>query len=134
LDPAVSYSVLTADQHEWVERPAVDEGVPRHLSDITEAAGLVESRARLWRIPAGGRGRRHIEGAQEEVFVVLEGTLTLLLGEPPERFDLGPRGVAVVQPGSAIQLRNESDSEVTFFAYGAPPVSGQVELLDDLEL
>ncbi len=107
---------------------------PRLVSDLTKAAGLVESRARLWRLPGHSRGRRHIEGAQEEVFVVLEGTLTLLLGEPPERFDLGPEGVASVSPGSAIQVRNESDTEVTFLAYGAPPVEGQAEIIDDIEL
>ena len=39
-------------------------------------------------IPPGSRGRRHLERAQEEVFVVLDGTLTMLLGDPPERVDL----------------------------------------------
>ena len=107
----MSYSVIGAGDHAWVERPA-PEGTepPRLVSDITPAAGLLESRARLWRLAAHTRGRRHIERAQEEVFVVLEGTLTLLLGEPPERFDIGPRGVAAVAPGTAIQVRNESDA------------------------
>ena len=36
--------------------------------------------------------------AQEEVFVVLTGTLTVLLGDPPERVDLPPRSV-VGRPG-----------------------------------
>ena len=130
----MAYSVIGAGDHEWVERPATGGAAPRLVSDLTKAAGLVESRARLWRLPAHSRGRRHIEGAQEEVFVVLEGTLTLLLGEPPERFDLGPKGVASVSPGSAIQVRNESDAEVTFLAYGAPPVEGQAEIIDDIEL
>jgi uncharacterized cupin superfamily protein len=134
LDPAVPYTVIDAADHAWVERPAPAGAHPRLVSDITPAAGLVESRARLWRLAPHTRGRRHIEGAQEEVFVVVEGTLTLLLGDPPERFELGPRGVAAASPGTAIQLRNESDVEVTFFAYGAPPVEGQVELLDDVEL
>jgi mannose-6-phosphate isomerase-like protein (cupin superfamily) len=134
LDPRVAYSVIGAGDHDWVERPAVGEAGPRLTSDVTTAAGLVESRARLWRLPPHSRGRRHIEGAQEEVFVVVEGTLTLLLGEPPERFDLGPKGVASVSPGSAIQVRNESDAEVTFLAYGAPPVAGQAEIIDDVEL
>jgi mannose-6-phosphate isomerase-like protein (cupin superfamily) len=85
-------------------------------------------------LPAHARGRRHVEGAQEEVFVVLEGTLTILLGEPFERIDVGPQSVVSVEPGTAIQLRNETDSEVTVFAYGAPAVGGQAELLDDVEL
>jgi uncharacterized cupin superfamily protein len=88
----------------------------------------------MWRIPPHSRGRRHKEQEQEEVFVVLDGTLTLLLGDPPERFDLPPRSVASVEPGTGIQMRNETDAEVVVFAYGAPPVAGQAEYLDDVEL
>ena len=51
---------------------------------LTGALGLESSRASVWRYPPGARGRRHIEGAQEEVFLVLEGTVTLMLGEPAE--------------------------------------------------
>src|SRR5215831_1144398 len=100
----MSYTVIRADDHEWEERPVVAGTEPRYVSNITDATSLQESRARLWRLPPHSRGRRHAEGAQEEVFVVLEGTLTLLLGEPPERFDLGPRSVATAAPGTAIQL------------------------------
>jgi mannose-6-phosphate isomerase-like protein (cupin superfamily) len=88
----------------------------------------------MWRLPAGARGRRHAEGDQEEVFVVLEGTLTMLLSDPPERVDLTAGSVAAVQPGTALQLRNEGDAELVVFAYGAPPVTGQAEYLDDVEL
>jgi mannose-6-phosphate isomerase-like protein (cupin superfamily) len=130
----VPYSVAHAHDHSWAERPSLGGEEPRSSVDITTAAGLSESRARLWRLPAYARGRRHVEGAQEEVFVVLEGTLTMLLGDPFERVDLGPRSVVSVQPGTAIQLRNETDSEVVIFAYGAPAVAGQAELLDDVEL
>jgi uncharacterized cupin superfamily protein len=130
----MSYTVIHAGDHEWEERPVVAGTESRYVSNITAAAGLTESRARLWRLPPHSRGRRHAEGAQEEVFVVLEGTLTLLLGEPPERFDIGPRSVATAAPGTAIQLRNETDGGLTLFAYGAPPVEGVVEMLDDVEL
>jgi quercetin dioxygenase-like cupin family protein len=118
----------------WAERPPAGGGAPRHVSDVTPAAALKESRARLWRLPPHTRGRRHQELAQEEVFVVLAGTLTMLLGDPPERFDLPARSVASVEPGTAVQLRNESDAEAVVFAYGAPPVAGQAEYLDDVEL
>ncbi len=130
----MSYVVVHAADHSWEERPAFGGEELRRTSDLTTAAGLGESRARMWRLPAHARGRRHIEQAQEEVFVVMEGTLTILLGDPPQRFDLAPQSVASVKPGTAIQLRNETDSEVVVFAYGAPPVAGQAELLDDVEL
>ncbi|HLX21465.1 MAG TPA: cupin domain-containing protein, partial [Gaiellaceae bacterium] len=129
------YRVVLGDKHEWTERPAREgQRLPRQVADVTTAADLQESRARLWRLPGGTRGVRHIERAQEEVFVVLEGTLTILLGDPPERFDLPPKSVASVAPGTAIQMRNEGDAEVVVFAYGAPPVAGEAEYLDDVEL
>ena len=87
----------------------------------------------MWRLPPGARGRRHAERAQEEVFVVLEGTLTMLFGDTPDRVRIGPGGVAAVKPGCPIQLRNESDAEVLVFVYGAPPVADDAELLDEIE-
>ena len=68
---------------------------------------------------------------QEEVFIVLQGTLTMLLGEPPERVELPAESVIAIEPGTALQLRNETDEELVIFAYGAPPQAGQAEILDD---
>ena len=42
----------------------------------------------MWRYPEGAKGRRHRDLIQEETFVVLEGTLTMYLGDPPERIDV----------------------------------------------
>ena len=121
----MGYRVLRGDEHEWEDRPHTGGEVPRRVADITTAASLSESRARVWRYPPGARGRRHRELVQEEVFVVLVGTLTMLLGEPAERFDLPPQSVVTVEPGTELQLRNESDGEVVVFAYGAPPVDAR---------
>jgi uncharacterized cupin superfamily protein len=134
LDRAVTYSIIRPEDRDWEERPSIGGGAPRRSADITTAAGLSESRARFWRLAPHTRGRRHAEGAQEEVFVVLEGKLTMLLGDPPERVDLEPHSVVVVKPGTGIQLRNQTDDEAVVFAYGAPPVAGQAEFLDDVEL
>jgi uncharacterized cupin superfamily protein len=130
----MAYRVLRGDEHEWEERPSPADGAPRHVVDITTAGALRESRARIWRYPPGTRGRRHKELAQEEVFVVLAGVLTMLLDDPPERVDLPPWSVVSVAAGTAIQMRNESEAEVVVFVYGAPPVAGQAEHLDDVEL
>lgn len=131
----MGFRVVHADEHDWAERPPGDgEQLPRRVADVTTAAALRESRARLWHFPPRTRGVRHIERAQEEVFVVVAGTLTILLGDPPERFDLAAESVVSAEPGTAIQLRNESDNELVVFAYGAPPVAGQAEYLDDVDL
>ncbi len=129
----MAYTVVEAGDHAWEERPARGEGEPRLMADVTTAAGLTQSRARLWRLPPHARGTRHSERVQEETFVVLTGTLTMLLGDPPERFTLAPESVVSVEPGTGIQLRNEGDIETVVFVYGAPPVAGQADYLDDVE-
>jgi len=129
----VGFHVIRPDDDVWEDRPN-QEGVIRRAADITTAGGLQQSRARVWRYPPHTRGRRHAEGVQEEVFVVLAGTLTMLLGDPPERVDLPPHSIVSVEPGTGIQMRNEGDDEVAVFVYGAPPVTGQAEYLDDVEI
>ena len=129
----MGYHVAHAGEHEFVERPNVEGEAPRLAADITSSAQLQRSRARVWRYPPHTRGRRHADHVQEEVFVVLSGTLTMLLGEPPERVDLNAGDLVVVHIGTPMQARNESDAEAVFFAYGAPPVTGQAEFLDDVE-
>jgi mannose-6-phosphate isomerase-like protein (cupin superfamily) len=129
----MGYDVVRASDASWEERPGHEGQAPRHAADVTAPAKLEHSRARLWRYPAHVRGLRHRDLGQEETFVCIRGTLTILLGEPPERVDLEPGDVAVVHIGTPLHLRNESDEEILFFAYGAPPVTGQAEFLDDVE-
>src|SRR5437879_3412349 len=83
----VGYHVADASAAKWEERP-LEGQADRQAADVTTAAELKQSRARLWRYPPHTRGRRHADHAQEEVFVVLSGKLTMLLGDPPERVDV----------------------------------------------
>ena len=129
----MGYDVVRASTAKWEERPGHEGQALRHAADVTEPAQLEHSRARLWRYPAHVRGRRHLDRGQEETFVCIRGRLTMLVGEPPERVDLEPGDLTVVHVGTPMQARNESDEEVLFLAYGAPPVTGQAEFLDDVE-
>jgi mannose-6-phosphate isomerase-like protein (cupin superfamily) len=132
----MGYHVVRAGDHAYEERtpPEGREGDPARLAaDLTTAAALEQSRARLWRYPPGSRGRRHADHAQEEVFVVLAGTLTMHLGEPPERVELPPESVVAVEPGTALQLRNDGDEEVVVFIYGAPPDQAGADFFADAE-
>jgi quercetin dioxygenase-like cupin family protein len=131
-DGGVAYRVVRPDELEYEERAYREDEPPRQSANVTEAAGLEQSRARMWRYPPGTRGRRHRDHGQEEVFVVLQGELVMYLGEPPERVQLPQGSVAAVGIGTALQVRNESDREAVAFIYGAPPVEGQSEMLDDL--
>jgi mannose-6-phosphate isomerase-like protein (cupin superfamily) len=130
----VGYHWVSVDALEYEERPAKEGEEPRSAADLTSAVELKESRARLWRYPPHSTGRRHQDHIQEEVFVVISGTLTMLLGDQPERVDLGPGGVVAVEPMTPLQMRNESDEELVVFVYGAPPLREGADMLDDLEL
>ena len=130
----MGYHWISVDELEYEERPPKDGEEPRRAADLTNAVELKESRARLWRYPPHSTGRRHQDHVQEEVFVVISGTLTMLLGDGPERVDLGPGGVVAVEPMTPLQMRNETDEELVVFAYGAPPLREGADMLDDLEL
>jgi mannose-6-phosphate isomerase-like protein (cupin superfamily) len=118
----VSYTIFAQSQLEWVPRGDDD---PRSIARLSNS--MTSSRANIWRYPPGARGKRHKDLAQEEVFVVLDGTLTVDLGEPPERHELSRGSVLVVQPGTILQLRNAGQDELVLFIYGAPAVTGQAE-------
>ena len=107
----------------------------------TEAAALKESRARLWRLPPHSRGRRHAEGAQEEIFVVLEGGGVLELwergAERPTEQPLRAGDVISRPPGTGVAHALRPGAEgLTYLAYGTRepgdmcfyPQSGRVSL------
>ena len=128
----MGFQVADASKLEWAERdPAVEGQEARQVADLTEAAGLKNSRARLWRYPPKTRGRRHADKVQEEVFVVLSGRLTMQLGDPPERIDVGPHSVVAVDPGTPLLVRNEGDEELVLCIYGAPAEKGGADFFED---
>ncbi len=122
----MGYTVFHSGELEWHPRR---EGDPRLVAELSDA--MTRSRANLYRYPPGAVGRRHIDPVQEEVFVVLDGTLTIHMGEgdEPERHVLQPGSVLVVQPGTALQLSNHGDDELRLFIYGAPPERGEATFL-----
>jgi mannose-6-phosphate isomerase-like protein (cupin superfamily) len=128
----MGYHVVHGERHEYEERPGIEGQAPRRAADVTASARLKSSRARLWRYPPHTRGRRHADHAQEEVFVVVSGTLTMLLGEPPERFDLPPESVVAVEPMTPLQVRNETGEELVLFVYGAPPEQAGADFLENI--
>jgi mannose-6-phosphate isomerase-like protein (cupin superfamily) len=106
----MGYSIFHESKLDWVPRGDSD---PRTIAALSDA--LTASRANIWRYPPGARGKRHTDLAQEEVFVVLDGTLTVDLGDPPERHELERGSVLAVQPGTILQLRNAGSQELVLF-------------------
>jgi mannose-6-phosphate isomerase-like protein (cupin superfamily) len=121
----MGYTIFRQDEVEWIER---DDGSGRTVTSLSDA--LSKSRANIWRYPPGAVGRRHADLAQEEVFVVLDGTLTIDLGEPPEQHEVPRGGLVVVEIGTPLQLRNAGAEELVLFIYGAPPETGRAEFFD----
>jgi mannose-6-phosphate isomerase-like protein (cupin superfamily) len=128
----VGYSVLRPDELEWQTRPAEPGEPERHAAALTEAAGFEHTRANLWRYEPGAKGRRHKDMLQEETFVVVRGTLTMYLGDPPERHEVPQGGLVHVEAGTPLQIVNEDGEELLLFAYGAPPERGHAEFLDSV--
>ena len=122
----MGFTIFHADELEWHPRR---EGDPRLAAELSGA--LTRSRANLFRYPPGAVGRRHIDPVQEEVFVVLAGTLTIHMGEDGsvERHQLAQGSVLVVQPGTALQLSNTGADELRLFIVGAPPERGETTFL-----
>jgi mannose-6-phosphate isomerase-like protein (cupin superfamily) len=123
----MAYAVFLAGEQQFSAPSGGD--LSRSIFRLSDS--LRQTRANIWRYPPGSLGRRHAEHVQEEIFVVLEGAATLYLGEPAEAVDL-PRGsVAVVEPGTPVQVANRGDEDVTIFIVGAPAEQGGADYLPD---
>lgn len=126
----VGYTVIRPGELDWETRPSEPGEAKRHVAGLTERAGLEHSRGSLWRYDPGAKGRRHREPVQEETFVVVRGSLTMYLGDPPERHQVGQGSVIHVDAGTPLQSVNETDEELLVFVYGAPPELERSEILD----
>jgi quercetin dioxygenase-like cupin family protein len=128
----VAYFVLRAPDLEYQTRPHEVGEAPRHAAGVTEQAGLQNTRANFFRYEPGARGRRHDDKLQEETYVPVSGTMTMYLGNPPERHEVGPGGLIHVETGTARQVVNEGSEDLLVFIYGAPSERGDVEFLDSV--
>ena len=123
----MSYTIFHSGELDWQPHRENDPRLRVSLSDA-----MTQSRANLYRYPPGAVGRRHIDPIQEEVFVVLAGTLTIHMGEDGavEQHELAQGSVLIVQPGTALQLSNRHEDELRLFILGAPPQRGETTFLD----
>jgi mannose-6-phosphate isomerase-like protein (cupin superfamily) len=122
--------VAYSDELDWLTRDHAPDEAPRHTAELSERLELGTGRANFWRYEPGAKGRRHRHAQQEETFVVLAGTLSMYVGEPPERVDVPVGGVVHVEPGTPLQTVNHGDVDLLVYAHGAPPEQERAELLD----
>ena len=126
----MGFRVIRPDELEWITRPHEPGEPARHVAEPSERAGFAHTRANLWRYEPGAKGRRHKHTSQEETFVVLAGTLSMYLGEPPERHEVPAGSLVHVEPGTPLQSANHGDVDLIVYAYGTPPESQNAEILE----
>ncbi len=119
----MGFRVLAADDAHW--RPSNQMGIQN-----TDLAKQLEARqlgARLWRLRPGQASTRHRHRAQEELYLLLEGTGRLRVDD--ELLTLDRMSAVVVEPDTTRQLFNDTGKDQLWLAVGAPP-----ELANTLEM
>jgi quercetin dioxygenase-like cupin family protein len=116
----VGFRVVRPEDLSWTTRPHEPGEPARHVAQVSELAGLRHTRANVFRLEPGARGKPHTEEAQEETYVPVRGTLTMYLGDPPERHDVPVGGVVHVAAETLRQVANETAEELVVYIYGAP--------------
>jgi quercetin dioxygenase-like cupin family protein len=126
----MAYRTIHPDGFEWITRPHAPGEPARHVAELSDAAAFAHTRANVWRYDPGAKGRRHRHPFQEETFVVLAGTLSMYVGEPPVREDVPTGGLIHIEPGTPLQTVNHTDQDLLLYVYGTPPEDEHAELLD----
>jgi quercetin dioxygenase-like cupin family protein len=126
----MAFRAIIPAEFQWITRPHQPDEPARHVAELSETAGFAHTRANVWRYEPGAKGKRHRHPVQEETFVVISGTLSMYVGDPPERHDVPPGGIIHVAPGTPLQSVNHGDEELVVYAYGTPPESEHAELLE----
>jgi quercetin dioxygenase-like cupin family protein len=78
--------------------------------------------ARLWRLEPGQASTKHRHPAQEELYVVLDGTGRIRIGDD-EPLTLKPMDALAIDPRTVRQVFNDTDADALWLVVGAPPES-----------
>src|SRR4051794_18109715 len=111
----MSFAVVHPEDLEFVARSHKPGEPRRHVAGMTERAGLRVTRASFVRFEPGARGPRYDEEGREMTYVPVRGTLTMSLGDPPERHDVPVGGLIHVDPDTLRQVANEADEELLLY-------------------
>jgi uncharacterized cupin superfamily protein len=111
----MSDRVLPAADAFW--RPSNQLGVLN--TDLAKQLGADTLGARLWRLRPGQASTRHRHRATKELYVVLEGTGRIRIGDVLHTLE--PMSSAFVEPDTVRQLFNDTDSDQLWLVVGAPP-------------
>ena len=110
----MSYRVLNAADAAW--RPSNHMHVQH--TDLAQQLGAEQFGARLWRFQPGQASTRHRHVVQHELYVVLEGTGRMRVGD--EVLTLDPLSAVVVEPDTVRQVFNDTAADALWLVMGAP--------------
>jgi uncharacterized cupin superfamily protein len=97
-------------------RARLDAHSSERFVSIRRELGITSFGANLMALEPGQRGRIHLHREQEEAYIVLEGTLTLIV--EGEQHLLEPFDAARVAPATRRQVANTGRARVLFIALG----------------
>jgi uncharacterized cupin superfamily protein len=120
---SAGYSVLPADDAFW--RPSNQLGVMN--TDLAKQHGATTVGGRFWRLEPGQTSTRHRHEHQDELYVVIEGTGRIRIGD--ELFTLPRLSTVHVEAATVRQVFNDTDEPVLWLVVGAP-----VEAANTLEM
>ena len=122
----MAFRVLPAGDAFW--RPSNQMGILN--TDLAKQLEATALGARLWRLAPGQASTRHRHVAQEELYVLLEGTGRLRVDG--ELLTLPPLSAVLVEPESVRQVFNDTDADALWLVTGAPPeAANTLELTPD---
>jgi quercetin dioxygenase-like cupin family protein len=119
----MSFRILHAADAYW--RPSNQMGVLN--TDLAKQLEATSLASRLWRLAPGQASTKHRHTIQTELYVVLEGTGRMRIGD--EAFTLEPLSSALVEPGEVRQVFNDTAADALWLVVGTPP-----ELANTLEM
>ncbi len=120
----MAYRQLDEADQFW--RPSNQMGVQN--TDLAKQLEATQLSARLWRLEPGQASTKHRHRTQEELYVLLEGTGRMRIGD--EVLTLEPRASLVVEADTVRQLFNDTEADQLWLVMGAPPeaVSSTLEM------
>lgn len=125
------YSVYVPDKEADAEEFPIDIDDPVQI-DLIENTGLENMRARLWYFEPGDKVSYHYHNEQEELFHVVSGTGTVVVGPDKEEIQIPEGGFFRPETTTPRHLRNDTDEEVVWLIVGAPAVV-EAQLWDDYD-
>ena len=111
----MAYRVLPAADAHW--RRSNQMGVLN--TDLARQLGAETLGARLWRLEPGQASTRHRHRQTTELYVLLEGTGRLRVGD--DLLTLSPLSAVLVDAETVRQPFNDTDADQLWLVIGAPP-------------